>query len=220
MGYRGSFVSKPADIFYVWHLPVRIVHWVNVVAFVTLVLTGIYIANPMISGHAPPMMRVRMVHVLAGTILACSVAFRLYYAFAGDRGAAWSTFFPYLKKSGWRKIGAELRFYAFLRGNPPPSSTVVNISHSLVFLAFAIEIVTGFALVSLSGSHSVAGPLFGWIFVFVPAQLVRLIHVVTMWCLLAFLVEHIYVTVLLDCKERSGLISSIVTGWMAHERKS
>lgn len=72
----------------------------------------------------------------------------------------------------------------------------------------------------LSGSHNVAGPLFGWLFLLVAPQYVRLGHVMVMWLLLAFTVEHIYVAALLDIKERSGLFSSIVTGYMGHERHS
>jgi Ni,Fe-hydrogenase I cytochrome b subunit len=138
----------------------------------------------------------------------------------GDHGASWQSFFPYLKKGGWGKIYQELRFYLFLRPHPPSSSAVVNISHFLVLLAFSFEIVTGFALLSLSGSHNVAGPLFGWILLIAAPQYVRLAHVTIMWLLLAFTIEHIYVAALLDAKERSGLLSSIVTGYMGHERYS
>ncbi len=217
----GEPAGEPATVFYVWHLPVRVTHWVNVAAFLTLALSGYFMEVPLFAArHAPPMLQVRLVHVLAGYVLLCSVALRCYWAFYGDRGASWRAFFPYLKKDGLRKIWDELRFYLFLRRDPPPSSTVVNISHSLVFLAFGLEIVTGFALLSLSGSHRIAAPLFGWVFALAAPQNVRLIHVTAMWLLLAFTVEHIYITVMLDCKERSSLISSIVTGYMGHERHS
>ena len=212
--------SAPEDIFYVWHLPVRITHWVNVVAFFTLAITGFYIGAPSIVLHGPPMLQVQIVHMLAGYVLTCSVAVRVVWAFIGDHGASWQSFFPYLKKGGWEKIHQELRFYLFLRPQPPSSSAVVNVSHFFVLLAFLFEIVTGFALLSLSGSHNVAGPLFGWLFLLVAPQYVRLAHVMVMWLLLAFTVEHIYVAALLDIRERSGLLSSIVTGYMGHERHS
>ena len=182
--------SAPEDIFYVWHLPVRITHWVNVVAFFTLAITGFYIGAPSIVLHGPPMLQVQIVHMLAGYALTCSVAVRVVWAFIGDHGASWQSFFPYLKKGGCEKIHQELRFYLFLRPHPP------------------------------SSSHNVAGPLFGWLFLLVAPQYVRLGHVMVMWLLLAFTVEHIYVAALLDIKERSGLLSSIVTGYMGHERHS
>jgi Ni,Fe-hydrogenase I cytochrome b subunit len=90
----------------------------------------------------------------------------------------------------------------------------------LVFVGFFIEIVTGFALVTLSGSHRIAAPLLGWLLLLVAPQDVRLIHVTVMWLLIASTVEHIYIMVLLDCRERGGLMSSIVTGYMCHERHS
>jgi len=110
--------SAPEDIFYVWHLPVRITHWVNVVAFFTLAITGFYIGAPSIALHGSPMLQVRIVHMLAGYVLTCSVAVRVVWAFIGDHGASWQSFFPYLKKGGWEKIRQELRFYLFLRPNP------------------------------------------------------------------------------------------------------
>ena len=34
------------EIHYVWQWPVRICHWINVIAMVMLSITGIYIGNP------------------------------------------------------------------------------------------------------------------------------------------------------------------------------
>jgi Ni/Fe-hydrogenase 1 B-type cytochrome subunit len=212
--------SVPADIFYVWHLPVRITHWANVAAFFALAVTGLYIESPVVSGHMPlAMANVKMVHMVAGDVLACSVAMRIYWAFVGDRGASWRAFFPFLKPGGWGKIVQEMRFYAFLRRDPPASSAVVNMSHFLVLVAFVVEIISGFALLGLSG-HGIAAHLFGWLLLLIAPQDVRLVHVTFMWLLIAFTIEHIYITVLLDCRERSGLMSSIVTGYMGHERHS
>jgi Ni/Fe-hydrogenase 1 B-type cytochrome subunit len=213
--------SVPADIFYVWHLPVRITHWVNVAAFFALTLTGLAIELPLTAGHVPiPMLALKTIHQVAGYALAAGVAVRIYWAFVGDRGASWRSFFPFLKQGGWSKIVAELRFYAFLRRDPPASSAVVNMSHLLVLLAFVVEVSTGFALLGAGGSHGIAVTLFGWLFWLIAPQDVRLIHVTVMWFLIAFTVEHVYITVLLDCRERSGLMSSIVTGYMGHERHS
>jgi Ni/Fe-hydrogenase 1 B-type cytochrome subunit len=164
------------------------------------------------------MLQLKAIHMVAGYALACSVAVRIYWAFVGDRGASWRSFFPFLKRGGWAKIVAEMRFYAFLRRDPPASSAVVNMSHAVVFLAFGVEIVTGFALLGLGGGHGIAAALLGWPFALVAPQEVRLIHATVMWFLIAFTLEHIYITVLLDCRARSGLMSSIVTGYMGHER--
>ena len=212
--------GAPSEFFYVWHLPVRVTHWANVAAFFTLALTGLYIGAPAaVAVHVPQMTYVRMVHVAAGYVLLCSVAIRFYWAFVGARGASWRAFFPYLRTAGRRKMIEELQFYAFLRRDPPRSSSVINVSHSIVFLGFVVEIVTGFALLSVAGSHGILAPLFAPLFALVAPQNVRLVHVVVMWFLLAFTVEHIYVAVLLDWKERSLLLASMITGYMGHERR-
>ena len=124
-----------ADVFYVWHLPVRIAHWSNVLAFFALVLTGLYIGGPMIPGQAPPMSYVRAIHMIAGCVLLCGVALRFYWAFVGDRGASWRSFFPYLRKDGWSKIYQEMRFYLFLRRDPPLSRGRERVALVRCFLA-------------------------------------------------------------------------------------
>ncbi len=41
----------------------------------------------------------------------------------------------------------------------------------------------------------------------------RLVHDIIMYLIIAFTVHHVYSAVLIDLEERSGLVSSIVTGW-------
>jgi Ni/Fe-hydrogenase 1 B-type cytochrome subunit len=39
-----------------------------------------------------------------------------------------------------------------------------------------------------------------------------MVHHMIMWLLLGFMVHHVYSVILVDSEERSGLLSSIVTG--------
>ena len=40
----------------------------------------------------------------------------------------------------------------------------------------------------------------------------RLVHDIIMWLILAFVIHHVYTAILIDIQERSGLVSSIITG--------
>jgi Ni/Fe-hydrogenase 1 B-type cytochrome subunit len=55
--------------------------------------------------------------------------------------------------------------------------------------------------------------LFGWLSDLLGPQLVRLIHHLSMWAILAIALFHVYSCILVDHIERNGLMSSIVSGY-------
>lgn len=64
---------------YVWDLPVRLTHWVNVASILVLSLTSYYIANPFILTHGIAtneflMGTVRFVHFLTAFVSVCGSA--------------------------------------------------------------------------------------------------------------------------------------------------
>ncbi len=82
-----------------------------------------------------------------------------------------------------------------------------------------VEIFMGFALQSLGGGgwRKVA---FGWVFSLMSAQAVRLTHHMIMWLLLGFAVHHVYSAILVDAEERTGILTSIFTGYKFARRKA
>jgi hypothetical protein len=50
-------------------------------------------------------------------------------------------------------------------------------------------------------------------------QPVRLAHDIIMWLFLAFTIHHVYSCILIDLEERSGLVSSIITGFKSLTRR-
>src|SRR5437899_3113990 len=79
---------------YVWELPVRITHWVNVLSILVLSLTGYYISNPFfgtrgVATNEYLMGTIRFTHFVVAFVFTASVLFRLYWAFAGNRYARW-----------------------------------------------------------------------------------------------------------------------------------
>lgn len=94
-------VEEPRVQVYVWDLPVRVTHWVNVFSILVLSVTGYYIANPLISTRASSnpnlqylMSTIRFVHVTTAFVFTVSVLFRVYWAFRGTKYARWRQFLP------------------------------------------------------------------------------------------------------------------------------
>ncbi|MFY9780064.1 MAG: Ni/Fe-hydrogenase, b-type cytochrome subunit [Candidatus Baltobacteraceae bacterium] len=200
---------------YVWELPVRLTHWINVAAILVLSATGIYIASPFLPGGGFVMRWAQAVHLVAGCVFACSVAYRMFFSLYGNRWASYRAFFPVLTAEGRASMKRTILYYLFLRRRLPGGvghNALAATTYTIVLTAFLIEIVTGFAMLSFAwgGPWSVA---FGWVFRLAPPQVVHLVHYMVMWMLLAFVVHHIYSATLFDIESREGEISSIISGF-------
>jgi Ni/Fe-hydrogenase 1 B-type cytochrome subunit len=204
---------------YVWDLPVRITHWVNVASILVLSLTGYYIANPFFGTRGPAtdqflMGAVRFVHFSVAFVFTMSVLFRVYWAFAGNKYARWQQFLP-MKRTRRRALGRMIGYYTFFRKEPPAEvghNPLAGVTYIGLYVLFALQILTGFALYSQAFTGGVWKTLFGWIIVAFGAQPVRLVHDIIMYLIIAFTIHHVYSAVVIDMEERSGLVSSIITG--------
>ncbi len=212
--------TEAKETVYVWDLPVRITHWVNVASILVLSVTGYYIASPFITTSGPAVNQfltgaVRFVHFTVAFVFTASVLFRIYWAFAGNKYARWSQFLP--AKSGRRRaLFKMIGYYTFLRREPPAEvghNPLAGATYIGLYVLFALQIVTGFALYSQPLDGSFWKTAFGWIIVVFGAPVVRLVHDIIMYLIIAFTIHHVYSAVLIDTEERSGLVSSIVTGY-------
>lgn len=215
-----SAPTEPKITLYVWDLPVRVTHWVNVFSILVLSVTGYYIANPFIGTHGPNasdflMGTVRFIHFTTAFIFTFSVLFRIYWAFAGNRWAHWDQFLP-ARTARRRALFRMIRYYTFLRREPPAEighNPLAGATYTGLYVLFGIQILTGFALYSLAYPNGFWPVAFGWINVVIGVPYVRLIHTIVMWLIIAFTIHHVYSAILIDIEERSGLLSSIVTGY-------
>src|SRR5512147_2730997 len=89
-------VTKPAGpvphAVYVWEAPVRLWHWVMVLAMFVLIGTGFLIGvpPPAVGGEAYDTFwfgYIRFLHFAAGYIFAVFLVMRIYWAFVGNRYA-------------------------------------------------------------------------------------------------------------------------------------
>ncbi len=213
-------MAEEKQTLYVWDLPLRISHWVNVCCIVILSVTGYYIANPFITTEGPAVSQylmgtISLIHYIAAFIFTVCVLFRIYWAFAGNKWARWNQFIP-ASRERLRDLGRMVRYYTFLRRNPPAEighNPLAGATYIGLYVLFIAQIITGFALFSLPLQDGWIKVGFGWIVVLVGVQTLKLVHFLIMFLILAFTIHHVYSAVLIDIEERSGLVSSIVTGY-------
>jgi Ni/Fe-hydrogenase 1 B-type cytochrome subunit len=200
---------------YVWQVPVRITHWVVVGCIVVLSITGAYIADPfLIPAGGNVMTTVRVIHILTAFVFLAAGTVRTIWLLAGNRFARWSAFIPTSKNQA-TELFRQAGFYAFLRRDLPKvlgHNQLAATAYLALFGFLLIETITGFALDGIGGAQP-AGTIFGGLTDFLGPQLIRVIHHLCMWVILAIAIFHIYSCVLVDHLEKNGLMSSIFSGY-------
>lgn len=202
----------------VWQLPVRIIHWTIFTCVVVLSITGLYIAFPFIAVGTEPaflMGWVRSVHALFAWIFIAAILARLIWMFTGNRWARWNQFIP-VSRERRRSARETLKYYLFVKREPPRAvghNPLAGLTYSILILMFIVQIFTGLALKALDNPDSYLWAISGWVFDLLPITMVRFFHHLIMWLTWGFVVHHVYSAWLVDWEERSGLMSSIVTGY-------
>jgi len=210
-------------IIYVWEIPVRLTHWVNVLAMTTLCVTGIFIGHPLSIGEsasAYTMGWVRFTHFTAAYVFAIGLAVRAYWSLVGNKYSSWRAFFPFLNKSDRDRMIATFKYYLFLDRKLPHvvgHNAVASTAYFLAFLLYLRMIVSGFTLYSEHAPGGTMHKLLGWITTIFSNQSLRLIHHSFMWLLIGFVINHVYSCWLMDIKERGGIISSMFSGYKSVE---
>ena len=193
----------------------RLTHWVTAGCIVVLSLTGGYIADPfLIPPGGAVMTTVRQIHIIAAITLLASGLLRIVWLLTGNRFARWSAFFPTTRRQ-LTEVFQQAAFYAFIRKEIPKilgHNQLAASAYLILWSLLLVETVTGFALDGLIGSEPGATG-FGWVLGVLGPQLVRVIHHLCMWAILAISLFHLYSCVLVDHLEKNGLLSSIFSGF-------
>lgn len=212
---------------YVWDLVVRWTHWLIVLSIAVLSVTGFLIGHPLIvaPGRAEDHFitgTVRAVHFYGAIVFTLAVLSRVLWMFVGPRRAHWTEFIPTTRRR-WRDFFGTLKFYLFMRRDPPPAvghNPVAGAAYTLVFTLYLVMIGTGWGIYALSAA--VGSPARGFAFLaplFGGPALARWIHHVVMWLLLGFAVHHVYSGGLVSVVERNGTLDSIISGWKWFRRE-
>ena len=210
---------------YVWEVPVRVTHWVNVLSIIILAMTGIFIGTPKTLALDPSqfiMGWIRFVHFVTAYVFSISFLARIYWMFKGNRYANWREFFPILTDEGRRNMMETFKYYSFIGKKAPHTvghNSLAGSAYAAVFSLYLVMICTGFALYSERAPQSLMHKLTGWLFVLFSNQGMRLTHHMVMWFLIGFIIHHVYSAWLMDIKERGGVMSSIFSGYKAVKGK-
>lgn len=203
--------------YYVWELPVRLVHWALFFSIAILSVTGYYIHDPYLIAHgrgAYVMGTMRAIHLSAAILFMAALMLRLYWFFAGNQFARWRAFLPLTGKQR-KNLKETIRYYALLRYSPPLTighNMLAAPVYALIYLLCAVEGVTGLVMYNAQVQNRFLGFFVGWIPQVVSIQRLRSIHFFLMFAFGAFLVHHLYSAILTAMHERDGLMDSIFTG--------
>lgn len=210
---------------YVWELPVRIFHWLNVLALIVLIVTGFIIANPpaiLSSAEATNLHSfgiVRFLHFTAGYVFFFVLILRVYWAFVGNKFAHWKAFWPFTKNN-WNNIVQVLKIDILLMNEKVDShplntghNSIATLSYIIMFVFALIQIVSGFALYGDMASWWLP-KMFRWVIpLFGGDFLVRSIHHAAMWVFIFFAIVHVYLVFYHDWLEGRGEVSSMFGGY-------
>lgn len=214
--------SLPLREVYVWELPVRIYHWINMLSIVALCITGYVIGNP------PAFMKgteaslnywfgsVRFIHFVFAFLFFFNFVFRLYWGFAGNEFARWYNFIP-LKRCQWKEVMDVIRVDVLQLTHKKIDSighnSLASVIYFITFLLFLLQCLTGFGMYAAM-SKSFLPKLFAWIVPLLGGDLhARQLHHVLMWGFILFAIVHVYLVFYHDYVERRGVTSSMIGGW-------
>lgn len=213
---------------YVWELPVRIFHWINALAIVVLMITGVYIGNPFSSALIPGeayysnlMGWMRYVHFFAAFIFTINLMYRLFWAAIGNKFSKSNPF----RWIFWKELGETVKFYLFLKNKKPHyvgHNPLAQLSYWIFcFFGSWIIMLTGYSMYFEPQQQTVWAKLFSWVkYVFGDSYSVRSWHHLMAWGFMLFIVIHVYMAFRDDYLEKSGSISSMFTGYKTEPKKS
>lgn len=225
-------------VYKVWDRGVRAFHWINVLSVLALLGTGLVIYNGKILGLAgEAKILMKELHVWAGYLFAVNLAWRIIQGGTGSRFARWGAALPFS-----REYLRELQAYlGSMRSGEPRHYLGHNpLGRLMVFLLFLLLISQAVSGLVLAGTDLYYPPLGSWIAQWVapagvdPATLIPgdktmvdagawdemrafrspfiTLHVWVFFTLIGAVAIHVAGVVAGEFKERSGLVSAMITG--------
>ena len=206
---------------YLWEWPIRVMHWIAAICIVILTVTGLYIGKPyfITSGETSShflMGWMRFFHFAAAALLVMTAIVRFYWLFMGNKYERLRALFP-VRPRDWVNLFRMVKFYLMIRPERAPHylghNPLQQLSYTGVYVMAAVMVITGFAMYGQSDPNGFFYAAFNWIGPLVGGMpVVRFIHHVLTWAFLIFIPIHVYLAIRADQLERTGVISSIVSG--------
>lgn len=159
----------------------RVSHWINLINFLVLGITGYFIHAPF---QGMPMNLVRNLHFFFMYFLIINGVVRFYYSFFGKH-KDYKEFF--LNKTDFKTFIPQLKYYLFVGKHPKTNK--YNPLQKMAYIALPIlavvQAITGFIMYYPTKVLPLA-ELFGGL------AAIRGIHYVLMWLFFAIVLAHVY----------------------------
>ena len=212
---------------YVWEVPVRIWHWVTVLAMAVLAVTGYLIGTPMesVGGEASEHYLfgyIRFAHFAAGYVFAVFFVLRVYWAFVGNKYAREIFLVPLslFTAKFWKGLFSDVVFYLYMKKDPGSYEGHNPLAAVAMFFMYVLGtiwmILSGFALYGEgTGMGSWQFRFFtSWLQPLVgDSQALHTFHRLGMWYLIIFSMAHMYMVVRQDVFTKETIISTMINGW-------
>ena len=219
----GAVLGGRLEQVYVYEAPVRIWHWVMMIAIFILIPTGYLIGSPWSGPRGDAALsyffgNVRVIHFCAGMIFAVAFAVRVYWAIVGNHHARAIFIPPVWSGRWWNGMFSQAKYYLFIKresalwiGHNPLAQFAM---FAMYVLGSVVIIVTGLALYAEQwGWGSSWMQFFGWVFVlFGEPQMVRTVHHLAMWYLMIFAIVHMYMVFREDIMSKQSVVGTMISG--------
>lgn len=206
---------------YLWEWPIRAMHWIAVACLVVLTVTGLYIGRPyfMTAGQASDhflMGWVRFSHFAAAATLVMTAIVRVYWLLMGNKYERFAALFP-VRPRDWVNLVQMVKFYLMIKPEKAPRylghNPLQQMSYTGMYAIAGTMVVTGFAMYGQATPGGVIYSLTNWVGPLLGGMpVVRFLHHALTWTFLIFIPIHVYLAIRADHLERTGVISSIVSG--------
>jgi len=147
---------------YLWHWPIRAMHWIAAMSIVVLALTGFYIGRPYFLGtgaqSAFTLQWVRFIHFVAAGVLVATAIVRAYWLLAGNRFERLLALFP-VRGRDWKNLVRMVKYYLLIHPERAPRylghNPLQQLFYTLTYVAAAIMAVTA----SVGAPNAQAAPI-------------------------------------------------------------
>lgn len=231
-------IASAYDEYAAWDVPTRWFHWINVLAVLALIATGLVIFNDDRLGlSAGGKVSMKSLHVSFGYVMAANLLWRFVWAFYGNRYSGWRGILP----GGPGYLSALSAYVAsFWSGEPQQyvgHNPLARIAITTLFVLLLVQVATGLVI---AGTDLFWPPFGHWFAEWVAApgidptrvlpgasdsidkvsyQAMRafrkpfvVIHEFAFYALAVVIVLHVIAVVLTELHEGGSITSAMFTG--------
>ena len=228
-------MNNTREAIFIWSRKIRLFHWVNVMAISLLIAIGLIIFNAKLLGVSTDgKILLKTVHVLIGYVFAINLLFRLIIGFFGKAHERWGKVLPFNKGFTQELSDFKQHKKSSYKGHNP-------LGKLMLFALFSLMLTQLISGLVIAGTD-IYYPPFGKYFaesiavdkqqadIIVPYSKVNVdeaayqemrairkpfitVHVYGFYLLLFFIPIHIIGVIMAERREKSALISAMITGY-------